>query len=345
MFACLSVFFADLAGADTSIDNIRIYRVGAEQDSPSAHAPEGGALLKGGGGDVDDGYRWLIERGGGGDFLVLRTTQSDVYNDYIYALGGVASVTTIAILNRAGAMDPRVAEQINRAEIIFLAGGDQSTYVNNWNDTPVEEALNARIAAGVPIGGTSAGLAVLGNYVYSALFGSATSDRVLANPFDMDVTLARNFLEVPHLGNVITDSHFRARDRMGRLVGFLARLQVDGWASPGITAIAVDEATALKLETLGEHAGVGTVLGEGSVYFIRTPPTVPTRCEEGSSLTFRDLTVSRLELGGQFNLAAWQPLSSAVAYTLSAEDGVLVAPRGVYGELVAVEDVTAEANH
>jgi cyanophycinase len=280
---------------DPVAKGVRIYRVGSEQDSPSMHPPQGGALMMGGGGDIDEGYLWLIERGGGGDFVVLRTTQSDAYNDYIYALGGVASVTTVAILDRNGALDPRVVEHINRAEEIFIAGGDQSTYVNNWQGTVVETALNERIAMGIPVGGTSAGLAVLGNFVYSAEFGSATSERVLANPFDRDVTLAREFLRVPFLGNIITDSHFRARDRMGRLFGFLARLQTDGWANPGVAAIAVDEVTALLLETRGDQAGVGRVVGEGSIYFVRTPVAAPTRCSLGEALTFRDL---RIALGG-----------------------------------------------
>jgi len=45
----------------------------------------------GGGTDVDAAFEWMIERAGGGDFLVLRTTGTDAYDPYIYAMGGVNS--------------------------------------------------------------------------------------------------------------------------------------------------------------------------------------------------------------------------------------------------------------
>jgi cyanophycinase-like exopeptidase len=38
-------------------------------------------------------------------------------------------------------------------------------------------------------------------------------------------------LPVPLLLGAITDSHFVSRDRMGRLIVFLARIIRDGWAS------------------------------------------------------------------------------------------------------------------
>ncbi len=46
---------------------------------------------------------------------------------------------------------------------MFIAGGDQANYVRGWKGTPVEDAINANVAAGKPIGGTSAGLAVKEN--------------------------------------------------------------------------------------------------------------------------------------------------------------------------------------
>ena len=57
---------------------------------------------------------------------------------------------------------------IRNAEAIFIAGGDQSNYVRYWKDTPVEDAINLVAAKPAPIGGTSAGMAILGEFVYSA---------------------------------------------------------------------------------------------------------------------------------------------------------------------------------
>jgi len=45
----------------------------------------------------------------------------------------------------------------------------------------------------VPIGGTSAGLAILGEFSYAALEGSATTAEATANPFHENVTLEEIF--------------------------------------------------------------------------------------------------------------------------------------------------------
>ena len=97
-------------------------------------------------------------------------------------------------------------------EAIFIAGGDQSNYIKYWKDTPVQTAVNERIRAGVPIGGTSAGLAVLGEYVFSAMNDTAYSKDTLADPYNEGVTLTSNFLHVAYLEKTITDQHFVKRD-------------------------------------------------------------------------------------------------------------------------------------
>src|SRR5512139_1738594 len=89
----------------------------------------GGLLLMGGSTDVDDGFLWMIDKSGGGDFVVLRATGTDAYDPWIYNdLGGVDSAATIIIQNRAAASDPFVLDQIRNAEALFIAGGDQANY-------------------------------------------------------------------------------------------------------------------------------------------------------------------------------------------------------------------------
>ena len=167
-----------------------------------------GLLLSGGGGDVTAAWQWFVACAGGGDIVVLRASGADGYNDYIFSrIGGVDSVESIRFNDASAASDPRVLEIIARADGIFLAGGDQARYVNYWKGTPVGAALNAHLRAGKPLGGTSAGLAVLGQYYFSALEDSITSASALANPFDRKVTVGRDFIAAPALVGVITDSH------------------------------------------------------------------------------------------------------------------------------------------
>src|SRR4029453_13074611 len=129
----------------------------------------GGLLLMGGSTDVDAGFQWMIQKSGGGDFVVIRSTGTDAYDPWIHdELGGVDSAATIIIQNRAAASDPFVLDKILNAEALFIAGGDQANYVEDWKGTSVEDAIHTLAARGVPIGGTSAGLAVMGQFVFSA---------------------------------------------------------------------------------------------------------------------------------------------------------------------------------
>ena len=97
--------------------------------------------MAGGGKDVDDAFRWLIKKSGGGDVVVLRTSGSDGYNQYIRGLGAVDSVESIVTKGRADASDSRLVDKVRKAEAIFIAGGDQWNYVRFWKGTPLETAI------------------------------------------------------------------------------------------------------------------------------------------------------------------------------------------------------------
>jgi len=272
----------------------------------------------GGGADQDAAFEWLCERAGNGNFVILRASGGDAYNPYVKKLcPALSAVETLIITSRSGANQPFVAERIRAASALFIAGGSQDNYINFWQRTPVDEAINALIKRGTPIGGTSAGLAVLGLYSFAALKDTIKSEDALRNPFDERVTLGRDFLHVPLLAGIITDSHFVARDRMGRLLVFLGRISTDGWVSAP-SAIAVDEKTAVLLDSDGRVR----VVGSGAAYFVRAPGS-PERCSANAPLSYRNISVYRLTSGsGEFNVKSWTG-SGGLAYKLSAEDGVL----------------------
>lgn len=274
----------------------------------------------GGGSDLDEAFRWLCNKGNGGDFLVLRARGDDDYNSYVKGLCKANSVATLILPDRKAAEDLAVAKIIRTAEVVFIAGGDQANYIRGWKDTPVEKAINDGIAQGKPIGGTSAGLAVLGEFVYGAL-GDKPDDNdlastdVLPNPYFERVTLQRDFLKVPHLENLITDSHFAKRDRMGRTLGFLARVMKDGW-SEAPREIAIDEKSAVLVEVDGK----GTVVGSGKGAYFLKPTHAPEVCQRSVPLTFHDIDVYRAGTGGRFDLTSWTG-DRGSAYRLSVEHG------------------------
>jgi cyanophycinase len=257
----------------------------------------------GGGSKQDAAFHFLCERANGGDFLILRANTEDDYakkvNEEIKAVCPLNSVATIIFTEREDADDPKVVQIIGQAETIFFAGGDQSNYVRFWQDTPVEDALNRHIAAGKPIGGSSAGLAVLGEFSFASIIDTIHSPEAIADPYGNKVTLSRDFLKIPLLAGAITDTHFIKRDRLGRLLVFMARILQDGWAER-IRAIAVDEDAAVLVEPDGAAKVVG-----GPAYFLEAS-TRPDVCRRQTPLQFGNIRVHKAVAGQYFDLKSWQ---------------------------------------
>lgn len=292
------------------------YRVGSANDIITATTA--GTVLMGGGTDVDAAFQWMCEKAGNGDFLVIRTTGTDAYNPYIYDLcPGVNSVATLIVPTAVGANDPFVVSAIRSAEAIWIAGGDQSTYITYWKGTALQSELNSAIDRGVPVGGTSAGMMVLTQFVYSALLSQGvTSSQALADPFTKYITLDRDFVGIDLLSNTIGDSHFVTRDRMGRELAFMCRVAANGWTQAP-RGIAVDEQTALLI---GGSGGT-TVAGIGTAYFLAAPGPAKV-CQAKKPLTYENVAVYRVRTGGTFDLARWAG-SGGVSYSVSATAGVL----------------------
>lgn len=284
-------------------------------------------VAQGGGDDVDENYRRMGAYGGGGDFVVLRASGDDDYNAYILGLCQCDSVETIVFKQGKAASDPFVVDKIRNAEALFIAGGDQSNYIRFWKGTPVQDAINFVAAKPAPIGGTSAGMAVMGEFVYSAEGReSLTSAVALADPYAPDLTLARDFIRLPGLENLITDQHLQERDRIGRTVALMARLQADGW-SEAPRAIAADRETAVHVDPATGIAEVFATADHPTPYayfMVTTGP--PTACEREKPLTTGAVSVYRLGPGGRFDLRRWEG-SGGLAYELTARDGVLHSSR------------------
>jgi cyanophycinase len=305
-------------------DSYQYFRSGNKEDVQTK--PVFGIAMMGGGRDLDEAFRWLCEKGNGGDFLILRARGDDDYNPYVNGLCRANSVATLILPDRASAENPAAAEIIRKAEVVFIAGGDQANYIRGWKGTGVEKAINEEIAAGKPIGGTSAGLAVLGEFVYGALEDKPddkdlASGQVLENPYFDRVILVRDFLKISLLENLITDSHFAKRGRMGRSLGFLARIMKDGWSgSP--REVAIDEKSAVLVEADGKAMVVGS--GDGA-YFMK-PTKAPEVCEKSVALTFRGIRVERVQVEGHFDLKSWS--GDGTQYSLSVVRGKIESSRG-----------------
>ncbi len=223
----------------------------AKDATPSL--PAGALLFMGGGPDVDAAFSWASARAPNGDVVVLRASGADGYNDYLYTdIGGFDSVETLMVTTKALADDPYVAWRVEQAEIVFMAGGAQDVYLREWTGTKLAAAVTRTFDRGALVGGTSAGAMTSGDPVFAACNGSVTSAEALADPLHPAIELAPGPFGL--IGRTIVDTHFSERDRLGRLVAFLAR----AYTSP-VWGVGVDEETALVLEVDGSARlfGVG----------------------------------------------------------------------------------------
>lgn len=278
-FICLLTLYASAQEAQpTAYEGIGITGDAADVTVPT----ELGIVLMGGSTDVDQALQWMINRAKGGDVVIIRASGSTGYNDYIYELGKVNSVETLLIDSRDKALKESVGKRIREAEMLFIAGGDQWNYVKYWKDSEVSKAIKYLIEEKkIPIGGTSAGCAVLSGIIFDASHGSAYSKDVLANPYDTTVSVSKSFITAPFLSSTISDQHYSKREREGRHVTFMARMIKDLGIEQA-KGIGVDEKTALCIDQNGNAFAYGT----NSVYILISEPFIPEQCEPNKPLTF-----------------------------------------------------------
>jgi beta-aspartyl-peptidase (threonine type) len=281
----------------------------------------------GGGGYVDAAYAAIASHAGGGHILILRAVDTDKFNPaggeygtlFATRWGPVTSAETVVFHNREASFDPRVLAALQRADGIFLAGGDQSNYIRYWKGTPVQAALNAHVRANRPIGGSSAGLAILGRYSYTAMDGGSMESKLaLANPWAPGVTLESDFLHLAGLENVITDTHFSKRSRLGRLIVFVARIGQQ-YPGSGIFGVGIDESSALLVDANG--TGRMAPGSSGSAWLV-LPEHRPTPLAAGQPLTIKDVRIVRLDQNSSVDLHRGLVEHPAAETVDTIEDGV-----------------------
>lgn len=289
LFSTLSLIIVISLGS--TAQNYTTYFTGNQTDVVTT--PSGGICMMGGASEHDEAMKWFLQRANGGDILVLRTSGSDGYNNYMYSSLGVSvnSVESIVFNNASASTESYIHQRIQKAEAIWFAGGNQWNYISYWRNTAIDSLINDAISnRHIVIGGTSAGMAILGGYYFSAENGSITSATALSNPYHNRVKVdSTPFISNNYLGDVITDTHYDNPDRRGRHLVFLSRILKDyGVAAKGI---ACDEYTAVCID----NNGIAMVYGQSpnyddNAYFIQTNcelnSIIPENCSSGNPLNW-----------------------------------------------------------
>jgi hypothetical protein len=144
-----------------------------------------------------------------------------------------------------------------------------------------------------------------------------------------------DFLQV--LSGVLVDTHFTQRARLGRLAGALAKTAADQNPT-NLVGIGIEEQTGLVVRNQ-----VATVIGVGTVNFLRPEPgNLPTRVPE-QPLVWTNLSLDRLTDGWTYDLAVNRVLIESPPATASAvawEGGAGAALGEWYadGDLVSQEE-------
>ena len=267
--------------------------------------------------DMTVAFGWARDQIGGTgrafDVVVLSAGDASGTAQLIYDHAQFRSAQNVVVPKDASPSDAAVAAAvIDKAEVVWIAGGDQSTYVTPWRGTALATALSNVWKRGGVVGGTSAGTLVLGQFVYDAtatgLSENVTPEVALADPFDAKISFTRNMLSFPPLAGVITEVHFEARNRMGRITPFMARQHADGVVTRTpreVLGIAVSDNAAIGID----KAGSGRLLredGTARAFVIKGGP--PAVVASGQRLSYPGLTVWRFDDPAQrfdFNSTKW----------------------------------------
>ncbi|WP_458122345.1 cyanophycinase [Paenibacillus sp. Z6-24] len=165
------------------------------------------------------------------------------YSELFQSLG--CDKTILFHLNtRESAEHDSLTGQLQECTGLFITGGDQVRLTSILGGTLFYEQLRHRWGhEGMPIGGTSAGAAVMSCHMIMA--ATETDDEYI-------VEMGAGFCFVE---DVIIDQHFSQRARFGRLMTAIAH-------NPQVMGIGIDENTAIEVT---DDGGCFTVLGEHSV--------------------------------------------------------------------------------
>jgi hypothetical protein len=184
-----------------------------------------------------------------------------------------------------------------------------------------------------PIGGTSAGMAILGEYYFNAQNGTINSVDALSDPFDPNITIENDFLSMPFLSNTITDTHYDNPDRKGRQTVFMAHLISDngemnyGIAADEYVAICIDDSGHASI--FGDHPSF-----EDYAYFLRTNCSVqgPSVLTAGQPLNWNpvgdalEICIMPGVAGGTntFDLNSWTNINGGTWESWNVENGSLM---------------------
>lgn len=262
---------------------LSFFLVAAELILPvSVAAFEGTLVVVGGGTTSDVIVTRTLELAGGSEAVVAVLPQASARPD--------AGDSSVEMWKKAGAKDVRKVDfgdraaarrSIESATLIWMPGGDQNRFMKAIAGTGLDDLIRARHDAGVVVGGTSAGAAIL-------------SKVMLTGEGDLKRVTIGTTLTAPGLGlwpGVIVDQHFLARQRTNRLISAVLD-------HPTLVGIGIDESTALIV-----RGTIVAAIGSSDAIVIDARRAAIARGPDGGNAGGVGLALHVLRSGMTFDLA------------------------------------------
>lgn len=266
---------------------------------PVKVGPPHGTVIAVGGGAIEPRiYEAFIQAAGGPDALIL-----DVPNNGIGKPTSVAPDSSGEGLRKHGAHNVQVlftqsrevadsaafVAIIKQAKGIWFDGGRQFRVMEAYAGTRTERAFSDVLERGGVIGGSSAGMAVLGDFLVR---GAPSEDNYILDYPGFEKGLG-------YLRNTAADMHVVARERLPDLTSVTARY-------PKVLGISADEGTAWVV-----HGDVGRIIGRSKAFVYNR-----------GGLTDPDVPYLTLYPGDTYNLYTRQVVSRAADRSAVTEEFV-----------------------
>ncbi|RZK01571.1 MAG: cyanophycinase [Flavobacterium sp.] len=198
-----------------------------------------------------------------------------VGEEYIKAFAqlDVHNVGVLNIASREEANNPAYAERIKQADVIIFTGGDQLRLSSIFGGTEIHRVLLDKYQnTEIVIAGTSAGAAASSK---NMIYQGSSKDALLKG--EVKITGGLGFID-----DVIVDTHFVQRGRIGRLLYAAA-------SNPGILGIGLGEDTGLYIQGNTMEA-----IGSGMVILVdgrQMSDTNLTDVEMGQPVSIKNMVV------------------------------------------------------
>jgi cyanophycinase len=245
-----------------------------------AFAASGPLIIVGGGGTGPEIVSKALEVAGGANAIVAVLPQASGEPDAgdssvkMWIDAGAKQASKIAFT------DPGAAAALRRATLIWMPGGDQNRFMKAIAGTGLDEIIRERHRAGVAVGGTSAGAAVIAEAMF-------TGDADLKSLTSGSTVIAKGLGLWPE---ALIDQHFLKRQRDNRLISAVLD-------HPSLIAVGIDEGTAVLV-----NGDAFLVIGKSSVVVIDARTARVDKAAPGALVSGQDIKLSVLHAGQSFPL-------------------------------------------